>query len=330
MSLMTMSGKKTGKRMKNKFIAIVLHLLCLGAGYFYIGQIKKAFLFVITIVLLVIIGFYLELYIDFMILFVELIVLIIFLYSFVDIWKSFPISDEKNLKYSQWYYVLGFMLLWSMFQFFISNKLENFPTRNFVVPVSSMNNTLFKGDWLVGIKNDDLHRGDIAIFRNPITPDLYLAKRVVALEDDEIIYQDKKLFIHFSEGDDYIKKYFPANSIQKIKNRLWVKNPYQLSNPNIIYKSSNQKGIFEYLLYHNDYMKGFHLEELSSSDGSEKKINAFYTKVAKNSFFMMGDNRDNSRDSLLFGSVPKEYVYGIVKKVYFNYKSWSRFNIEVD
>lgn len=308
----------------------------MGAGYVYIGKIKKAFFFLIVPILVLLAGLWIEKYIDFAFFFSAFMAIALILYSYVDIWKSFPISDEENLMYSKWYYVTLFMLLGITFSFLIKNQSDNLPTQHFNLPSSSMNKTLFKGDLIMGERKTKLHRGDIAIFRYPSNPDIYYIKRVLAIEDDEIIYQDKKLFIHFHEGDKYIEQHFPSNSIYTIREKLWIKNPYQLSNPNIIYEPKKTNA-FQYLLYKNKYnevlyMQGLYIKELSSNDknNTSTNINAFYAKVKKKSYFMVGDNRDASNDSRFFGSVPQEYIYGILKNVYFNYLTWDRFNIHVE
>jgi len=316
---------------KYKIIALLLNLL-IGTGYIYIGKVKKAFFFLFAPILLLILGSFLEQYIDYSLLLSLFLLAVLYLYSFIDIWKSFPIKNEERLKYSRWYYVVLFIVFSSVIQLFIADNKDMLATRQFSLPASSMNNTLFKGDYIVARKSHDVHRGDIAFFRNPLNPNIYFAKRVVALGNDEIIYLDKKLFIHFKEGDAYIKEHFPSSHIYTIRKKLWVENPYLLSNSNIIYQPK-QYNVFQILSAQQNSMSKVYIEELSKDKiyhpNSEEKFNAFYKKIEENSYFMMGDNRDNSNDSRFFGSVHKEYIYGVLKNVYFNYKTWDRFNIKV-
>ena len=39
---------------------------------------------------------------------------------------------------------------------------------------------------------------------------------------------------------------------------------------------------------------------------------------------MLGDNRDNSADSRVWGFLPHEQVYGKAVRVLFNFSDWSR------
>ena len=55
-------------------------------------------------------------------------------------------------------------------------------------------------------------------------------------------------------------------------------------------------------------------------------VNAFYKKVEKDHFYMIGDNRDNSEDSRFWGSVPYSLIIGKPWVIYFSleYRSYER------
>ena len=66
-------------------------------------------------------------------------------------------------------------------------------------------------------------------------------------------------------------------------------------------------------------MKPALVQELPAISGYS--FNAFYAKVEKDNFFMMGDNRDHSNDSRFWGSVPYKLIDG---KPWFIYFSWEK------
>jgi len=90
-----------------------------------------------------------------------------------------------------------------------------FVAQSFVIPSGSMKRTQLIGDFLFAKK-----------FSYGIpTPHLpWLEIPIVG--GDEIIYSDKKLLIHFHEGDEYIKKNYPKEKIVSLRDKLWVENPY--------------------------------------------------------------------------------------------------------
>lgn len=192
----------------------------------------------------------------------------------------------------------------------------------------------FRGDGHI-IEGDKPKRGDIVVFRYPKNIKVHYVKRCVATGGDEIIFQEKKLFIHFKEGDEWIKKHYPPTRIYKIVGKLWVINPYMLKFPGIQYDES--VNLFrEMLLYMSAgqlAMQPMMLNELPKYQ--DLMINAFYFKVPKGRYFMMGDNRDHSNDSRFWGSVPYRDIVGKPWFVYFswdkNYKiRWNRIGRTVD
>ena len=231
-----------------------------------------------------------------------------------------------------------------------------FVVQSFVIPSGSMKRTMHIGDFLFAKKfsygipiptlpwlqvplipdfNNNGHliegerpkREDIVIFLYPNNNKVHYVKRCVAKGGDEIVYQDKHLYIHFLEGDEYIKKNYPSKKIKKFHGKLWVDNPYKDKYLGIQYKPDNHENIFKLLL--RAYacgtdgidMKPTFIKELDGDIVSihEKPVNALYKKVEEGNYYMMGDNRDNSNDSRFWGSVPYKLIIG---KPWFIYFSW--------
>ena len=124
-------------------------------------------------------------------------------------------------------------------------------------------------------------RGDVAVFRLPSDPSINYIKRVIGLPGDKIIYQDHKLTIN---GDEVVM------------NRDSV-NPFHEMKPQFIEEIDRNR------------------HTIITSDANFS-IGEGYYEVPENSYFMMGDNRDNSRDSRFIGSIPEEYLVGKAARIW--------------
>ena len=225
-----------------------------------------------------------------------------------------------------------------------------FVVQSFVIPSGSMKRTLHIGDFLFAkkfsygtpipvlpwlqiplvpdfnnnghlIEGDKPKREDIVIFLYPRDGKTHFVKRCVAKGGDEILYQDKHLYIHFSEGNEYISKNYPKEKIITIGSKLWVDNPYMSKYPGIQYEPDGYTA-FRNLVDRPNDMSAVYIKELgpvlyNSQNGVP--MNAFYKKVEKDNYYMMGDNRDNSSDSRFWGSVSYKLVVG---QPWFIYFSW--------
>lgn len=139
-------------------------------------------------------------------------------------------------------------------------------------------------------------RGDIVIFRPPHNTKQHFVKRCVALPGDELFLNNKSLFIHFKEGDEWIKKNYKDYELVVFIGKLWVKDPYRKKHPGI----HNDKKIINNGKYHQEL------------------FNFAPIKVPESSYFMMGDNRDHSNDSRFWGPVPYENIEGSPWFIYFS------------
>ncbi|CAA6812334.1 MAG: Signal peptidase I (EC [uncultured Campylobacterales bacterium] len=208
--------------------------------------------------------------------------------------------------------------------------LVMFFVQSFIIPTGSMKRTLLIGDMLFVKKFDygipiphlpflevpilpDMFgtgqliegskpkREDIVVFRYPKNPKQHFVKRCFATPNDEILFQDKKMYIRMSEGDEYMKSNYP-NKIHVINAKLWVLNPYMDKYKGINYDS--KEDTFNIALAHlskNDFV----MQPVITNVG-----NAFYYKVKEKEYFMVGDNRDHSYDSRFWGAVPYKYIVG--------------------
>lgn len=163
-------------------------------------------------------------------------------------------------------------------------------------------------------------RGDIVVFRYPRDPKIHYVKRCIGVGGDEILYQDKALYLRPHEGDAFMKANYPAEKLVTLGGKLWVKNPLVGRYSGISY--DEHVDLFTQMALHlmaNDLsMRPALVEDLPlRNDGLN--FNAFYYKVPHDEFFMVGDNRDHSNDSRFWGSVPYKHIVG---KPWFIYFSW--------
>ena len=143
---------------------------------------------------------------------------------------------------------------------------------------------------------DRPERGDIVIFRYPHNVKQHFVKRCVGLPGDELFVVNKDLYLHHSQGDEWIQKEFDGYEIIKFGGKLWVKNPYMKKHP------------------------GIHHDEKIINDGRYPApiFNFAPIKVDENNYFMMGDNRDHSNDSRFWGAVPYDNIEGTPWFIYFS------------
>ena len=169
-------------------------------------------------------------------------------------------------------------------------------------------------------------RENIVIFRYPKNNKIHYVKRCVAVGGDEILYANEKMLIHFHEGEAYMKANYPAEKIKSLRGKLWVENPFMDKYPGIEYAPEGTdifEALLRYYAYNKEidmmpvYVNGFNAP---THNIEGKSINALYSKVEEDHFYMVGDNRDNSNDSRFWGSVPYKLIVGKPWLIYMSFE----------
>src|SRR5882672_5830805 len=153
-------------------------------------------------------------------------------------------------------------------------------------------------------------RGDVMVFRFPEDPSLDYIKRVVGVPGDRIVYENKKLFINGVAQ--------PRKQISDYLNRERIHYSAQFV--------ETVNGVEHAILLEGDapaavpFTRPFPFRE-NCNYNSE----GVTCTVPPGHYFMMGDNRDNSADSRVWGFVPDENIVGKAFFIWFNFSEPRRF-----
>ncbi len=190
--------------------------------------------------------------------------------------------------------------------FFIVLVLRSFIVEPFRIPSASMMPTLLIGDFILvnkyeyGIRlpvlnkkiiaNNAPQRGDIIVFRYPEDPRIPFIKRVVAVAGDKIAYFNKTLYIN------------GIADTQKYRGLYQDHGPGRDMNGWQLYDTTT--GTIDHQILINPQRPSQTVEKI----------------VPEGHYFVLGDNRDNSKDSRYWGFVPDENLMG---RAFYIWMNWS-------
>lgn len=194
--------------------------------------------------------------------------------------------------------------------------LRSFVYEPFQIPSGSMMPTLLVGDFILvekfsyGIKEPvwqntliptgSPERGDVAVFKYPEDQRVDFIKRVIGLPGDRIVYKNKRLYL------------IPACE-QKTCGDYKALDMTFLGNEKFKYEPDMMQVYSETL--------GKVAHQILINPLRREQVEAYYQQtdvatyqyewvVPEGNYFVMGDNRDNSRDSRFWGFVPERNLVG--------------------
>ncbi|SET07788.1 signal peptidase I [Thorsellia anophelis] len=214
----------------------------------------------------------------------------------------------------------------------------------FQIPSGSMMRTLLVGDFLLvnkfsyGIKNpvtnanwidvSDPKRGDIVVFKAPLEPEKDFIKRVIGLPGERVMYnyETKELkilpacmkgaseiapvgckLIDISYSEIKESQFYSVDNSQAILEiPEGESNPIGIKGVRLLERTETINGRTNTILLDPSRRDDF--RAYVSSTWAEDYSREF--TVPKDSYFVMGDNRDHSSDGRFFGFVPKENLVG--------------------
>ncbi len=180
--------------------------------------------------------------------------------------------------------------------------IRSFIFEPFRIPSGSMMPTLLKGDFIFVkkfsyglrlpvteskmIETGEPERGDVIVFRLPTDPSVNYIKRVIGLPGDEIVYERQRLTINGKTMD-----------LRQAANASF-------SAPVFV---EDLDGRLHDILVTNT--------QFSTRDGTYR--------VPEGHYFVMGDNRDRSRDSRFIGSIHEKYLVGEASRIWMHFVPWN-------
>ena len=187
---------------------------------------------------------------------------------------------------------------------FVVFVLRSFLVEPFQIPSSSMVPTLQVGDYILvnkytyGIRLPVLRtrvlelnqpqRGDVMVFFPPHMNDTYYIKRVVGLPGDTVSYRNKVLYVNG----------------ERVQHQPVAELP--------------TAGSSRYRLGLEALGEANHLMQVDAM----RPARDFSVVVKPGHYFMMGDNRDNSSDSRIWGQVPEKDIVGKAFAVWMHWDSF--------
>ena len=219
-------------------------------------------------------------------------IVIMILSQIVHAWRSASGQprDYERRRYNRWYYYL----LWWLVTFAVALFVNPYPLhyRSFRVSGASMENTFLSGELFIV---------DMEIYK----------KEKPKRGDVVIVVPAIKEYTRYLERCVAV----PGDMVEIIDKELYVNGELQNRYGSVKHIDTTYDGSQQIL------PRGY------GGQNSRDNFGPYF--ISEGTYFMMGDNRDNSYDSRYWGAVSAESVLGKAVRIYYS-PDWSRVGLRVE
>ncbi len=294
---------------RRPWIAVLLSLLCTGLGHIYCGRFVKGFvLYTIPFFLMPLVAVGALIGVN------TLVLLLIaagygaatavYFYAVVDSGRIAMQSDRSYVRrdYNRLVVYILLILMQIPFSFAIAVQLRAHVMEAFCCPTRSMEPSLQAGDRFLVNKtayaSRSPERGEIIVFTSPENRRQRWVKRVIAIPGDTVAVRGDEVHLN---GEP-----LPRDAVENGTPEL---QGFQ-SSGSVFWE---QNGNLRY--------------QVQTETGKEESPDVEETRVPPGMVFVLGDNREQSKDSRQFGLIPQADVLGEAQFLYWPARTWTRFGI---
>lgn len=204
--------------------------------------------------------------------------------------------------------------------------LRTFLYEPFQIPSGSMMPTLLVGDFILvekyayGLKDPvwrnklvetgKPERGDVVVFKYPEDTSVDYIKRVIGLPGDTIVYQGEQVFIKPKCADGQS----PCPKLQAVPKEFIASGEF-VQHMTELQRFSEDLGTVTH-----DILVNPKLEAHPSNFYKQAGTRPNEWIVPEDQYFVLGDNRDNSRDSRFWGFVKDEHLVGKAVAIWISFE----------
>ena len=295
------------------WVALALSFLSSGVGHIYCGRIVKGLVLYsarFLLPLLCILAAFLQpsnVVLIGLVLLPAAATILVFLYSPIDAFaiarRVEPGYRPKEYNRAGLYWLLIAMQL--AYPVALTWGAREYVYEGFLIPSRNMSPNFLAGDRILvnkrPLRDGFPKRGDVVVFRAPSSdaPRTWI-QRVIGVAGDRVVIKGRQIEVN---GKKLQRERVPSESFAQIRQQV-------------------EGDVYDESLSGRRYQVAF-----AADDSDESAMNDVDVTVPDRSLFVVGDNRDRSRDSRAFGSIHAGDVIGYVDYIYYPAETWSRFGV---